>query len=91
VHARKLHEERAASTLNEQPTARDSSSIDDSDAPQDEAAAATDFDGTRQALGVDGHLAAQALEGEVDPAHTEGSAAEEVDSGKQMHHGRGLR
>ena len=80
-HAGLLHEERAASTLHEQPATRVGSPVDDFDAPQDKAAAVTHFNGTRHGLRVDGRLAAKALEGHVDPAHVEGHSAEGVDDG----------
>ena len=46
-HAHLLHEERAASALHEQPPAPVGSSVDDADAPQDQAAAATHVEGAR--------------------------------------------
>ena len=98
-HATPLHEERAASSVNEQAaaaaaapiagtTAAISQAIDDVDVSQREARAFGHFDGARHALGIEGRtLGADTLERQVDASDHEWLAAEE-DAAGENHHAR---
>ena len=87
-HATPLHEERAASSVNEQAAAAAaiSQAIDDVDVSQREARAVGHFDGARHALGIEGRpIGAEALEGQVNAAHNERRAAEGIAARKADH------
>ena len=93
-HATPLHEERAASSVNEQAAAAAaaaaaiSQAIDDVDVSQREARAVGHFDGARHALGIEGRtLGADTLERQVDASDHEWLAAEE-DAAGENHHAR---
>ena len=98
-HATPLHEERAASSVNEQAAAAAaapiagaaaaiSQAIDDVDVSQREARAFGHFDGARHALGIEGRtLGADTLERQVDASDHEWLAAEE-DAAGENHHAR---
>ena len=87
-HATPLHEERAASSVNEQAAAAAaiSQAIDDVDVSQREARAVGHFDGARHALGIEGRtLGADTLERQVDTAHDERRPAEGVAARERDH------
>ena len=89
-HATPLHEERAASSVNEQAAAAAaiSQAIDDVDVSQREARAVGHFDGARHALGIEGRtLGADTLERQVDASDHEWLAAE-GDAAGENHHAR---
>jgi len=87
-HATPLHEERAASSVNQQAAAAAtiSPAIDDVDVSQREARAVGHFDGAGYALGIKGRpIGAEALEGQVNAAHVERRAAEGIAARKADH------